>query len=212
VQNADVASIARSPQSCSTHKVSLFLCLLGICANCWRCANQRFAHLLPSVSSAFVTGCRRWGQCGVKASKQAEASSAFAHMKSLRFKHEKGAGGTGIEPATCGFGALGALSSVVQPRLNCPRIRTFWRRIVQRRPRTSSRYVVSFVVSLTCTRAQGVGRSTNWNALISPGHFKQSAILISFGCNLGGHVTDPLILTAISALPKKTVWASPSCG
>jgi hypothetical protein len=49
VQNADVASIARSPQSCSTHKVSLFPCLLGICANCWRCDNQRFTHLLPSA-------------------------------------------------------------------------------------------------------------------------------------------------------------------
>jgi hypothetical protein len=86
VKNADVASIARSPQSCSTHKVSLFLCLLGICANCWRCDNQRFTHLLPSVRqrSSLAVGA------GVKASKQAEAASAFARMESLRFKHEKG--------------------------------------------------------------------------------------------------------------------------
>jgi hypothetical protein len=86
-----------------------------------------------------------------------------------------GAGGTGIEPATCGFGARGALSRVIQARLNCPGIGRSWRRIVQRRPSTSSRSVVSFVVSATCTRVQGEGRHTNLDTLISPGHLKATS-------------------------------------
>jgi hypothetical protein len=67
------------------------------------------------------------------------------------------AGGTGSEPAPCGFGESGALARVVQLRPNCPQIRGFCRRSVQRRPSTSSRYAVSFVVSLTGCREQGQG-------------------------------------------------------
>jgi hypothetical protein len=62
------------------------------------------------------------------------------------------AGGTGIEPAPCGCGALGAVSRMVQRRPNCPCIRGLCHLIVQRRPKTSSRSVVSFVVSATCFR------------------------------------------------------------
>src|SRR5262245_8349625 len=62
------------------------------------------------------------------------------------------AGGTGTTPAPCGCGALGAPSKAVQ-----------------RRPSTSSRCVVSVVVSAPFTQAQGEGRSSSWNDLISSG-------------------------------------------
>jgi hypothetical protein len=87
--------------------------------------------------------CSRWGQVGSMHTKWAALHVAATCMNSGFIA----AGGTGIEPASCGFGALGALSSVVQGYPNRPWMQGFSRCIVQRRPSTSSRYVVSFVVN-----------------------------------------------------------------
>jgi hypothetical protein len=84
------------------------------------------------------------------------------------------AGGTGIEPAPCGFGARGAPSIVVQGRPTALGIHDSWHSIIQRRPSTSRRSVVSFVVSATSSEhRERVVHELECSA--SPGHLKATS-------------------------------------
>jgi hypothetical protein len=72
------------------------------------------------------------------------------HAQSRFISGVVGAGGTGIEPATCGFGDRGDSSVGVypgpHPRSRAVRVQAF----VRSRLKQSKRFVVSFVVTLLC--------------------------------------------------------------
>jgi hypothetical protein len=78
------------------------------------------AHMAAGVAPVGSIGVN-WGQLGSKALRIGCTRCSFSPHKFSVY----GAGGTGIEPAPCGFGALGALSRVVQHCLNCALIRAF---------------------------------------------------------------------------------------